>query len=172
MKSYHRLLMQTLPVIVALACYSIGVAAQISESLSTVFSIPSTVIASSVSTATLIASTTSTSTPSPSFSFPPPGSITRDYSPNGLEELWDIVGLFPKSPRLTLHLAGRTSRSATVYHHARSISCSHATIFSSRSISVLLRARAQRHTPRLEIPSGISLWRCDCRVPSRRCRER
>ncbi len=86
--------MQTIPVLVALACYAPGVAAQISASLSTVFSIPATVIASSVSTATLISSTTSTLTPSPSFSFPPPGSIPRDYSPNGLEELWDIVGLF------------------------------------------------------------------------------
>lgn len=43
-------------------------------------------------TATFTALPTSAQ-PSGSISFPPPGSIPRDFSPEGLEKLWDVVCL-------------------------------------------------------------------------------
>ncbi len=64
-----------------------GVLAQLCEPVS---SAASTVVTSISATTTAIASTV-TPTITLSASFPPVGSIPRDYTPEGLDKLWDIV---------------------------------------------------------------------------------
>ncbi|KAJ7267247.1 glycoside hydrolase superfamily [Mycena rebaudengoi] len=55
------------------------------------------------------ASTTSTSTAvSPGTSFPPVGSIPRDFSPAGLERLWDLVGPVEAPPFTTTRVPTTT----------------------------------------------------------------
>ncbi|KAK0199712.1 glycoside hydrolase superfamily [Desarmillaria ectypa] len=58
---------------------------------------PSSVVSTTVST---LSSTVSTTTAS----FPPIGSIPRDYTPEGLEQLWDIVGPVEPPPFTTTRI--------------------------------------------------------------------
>ncbi|KAG6831012.1 hypothetical protein H0H92_013199 [Tricholoma furcatifolium] len=62
---------------------------------------PLKVIASTTSSASSAASVTQTSLSSPTANFPPVGSISRDYSDAGLEQLWDIVGSVEPPPFTT-----------------------------------------------------------------------
>ncbi|KAF8915723.1 glycoside hydrolase superfamily [Mucidula mucida] len=74
-----------------------GVLAQLCEPVS---SAASTVVTSISATTTAIASTV-TPTITLSASFPPVGSIPRDYTPEGLDKLWDIVGPVEAPPFTT-----------------------------------------------------------------------
>lgn len=103
---------------------------------------------------------------------PPVGSIPRDYSPAGLERLWNIVSVFIYfyDAHVLLGWAGRTS---TIHHDACANRAGGFAVFSTGYVSQLLCSLSSRCSAQSQFSKRIQIRRCNGRISSRRrCQKR
>jgi hypothetical protein len=126
-----------------------------------------------------------TATPAPvpsSGSLPPVGSIPRDFSPAGLQRLWDLVStpkLFLTFLRTSLsyinlpYLSGRHRRASSIHHHTRPIYTYCASLHATGFIPNVVCTATEGCTAELEVPERVQVWCGDGGVSGgRRCEER
>ena len=109
--------------------------------------------------------TSPTVTPS-SLPFPAIGSWSQDYSPEGLEKLWDLVNIFFNLSYRTSNcvLQGWNSSASSIYYDCITIFGCPLTISTPGYLPTFLCGSTCRYTKWNEVPSEFHEWLCNGRI--------
>jgi hypothetical protein len=157
------------------ASASISAVSSSPQSASISASAPSLPASSSIS---VVTSPSATSTQNGNF--PPLGSIPEDFSPSGLEKLWDIVSLrcysgnhFSLIPLASNDFQlGWSSAIPSIHHDGCTNSPNRHTIHSAASLSLLVCTRSQGRIPEHQASEWLQVRRGYRSISGRRCCEK